>query len=83
MDCWWILPTTTWQTNTLTHKLIVKKLIKKNHSFSLSHMWPYLILVVLFRPFGFIAHKDFQIWHSNLSTLAYLMKVDPEICHAH
>lgn len=34
---------------------------------NIRHMWPYPILVILFRSFGILAPKDFKvIWHSNL-----------------
>lgn len=34
---------------------------------NIRHMWPYPILVILFRSFGILAPKDFKvIWQSNL-----------------
>ena len=45
-------------------------------------MWPYPILFILFRPYGFIALKTWIMWISNLS-IVIMMKFIPETPEIH
>jgi hypothetical protein len=53
-------------------KLTVHKLCNDNKNYVLSlYMWSWLMLISLFRSFGFLAHRDFKIiLLSNLSILS-------------
>jgi hypothetical protein len=47
-------------------------------------MWPYLILVIPFRPFGFIAPKTLKyLAFQSLNFERHLVKVIPETRRAH